>query len=263
MLEYYNNTTKTLTIPYIFNEELKDISTDTKYIIFSQNYENSEYSKFNREIKENVLPVSLHTLTFGFHFDQEIKENVLPTLLHTLTFSCKFNQEIKENVLPCSLHTLKFGWLYNQQIKENVLPNILHTLIFGCEFNQEININVLPKSLHTLIFNWRFNQDIKENVLPVSLHTLIFGWFFNQEIKENVLPCSIKKIGMYSHCNLINNLQLWIKEVYIMFSNGSKCNKEITNLPITLEKITISDEIYLKYITKIPFGCDIVIQKIE
>jgi hypothetical protein len=32
---------------------------------------------------------------------------------------------------------------------------------------------------------------------------------------------------------------------------------------MTLEKIIIEDEKYLKYITKIPFGCDIVIQKID
>jgi len=32
---------------------------------------------------------------------------------------------------------------------------------------------------------------------------------------------------------------------------------------MTLKKITIDDEKYLKYITKIPFGCKIVIQKIE
>ena len=38
-------------------------------------------------------------------------------------------------------------------------------------------------------------------------------------------------------------------------------NKELNNLPITLEKITIEDEKYLKYITKIPFGCDVIIQK--
>jgi hypothetical protein len=68
---------------------------------------------------------------------------------------------------------------------------------------------------------------------------------------------------MFSHCNLINNLPLWIEEVYIMFRYYDKYNKEITNLPITLKKIIIEDEIYLKYITKIPFGCDIVIQKIN
>jgi len=32
---------------------------------------------------------------------------------------------------------------------------------------------------------------------------------------------------------------------------------------MTLKKITIENEKYLKYITKIPFGCEIVIQKIE
>jgi hypothetical protein len=75
-----------------------------------------------------------------------------------------------------------------------------------------------------------------------------------------VFPCSIKKIYLYSHCDLINNLPLHIKEVYIMFSNNYNKNKEVSNLPITLEKIIIEDVKYLKYITKIPFSCDIVIK---
>jgi hypothetical protein len=32
---------------------------------------------------------------------------------------------------------------------------------------------------------------------------------------------------------------------------------------MTLEKIIIHNEKFLKYITKIPFGCDTIIQKIE
>jgi len=100
-------------------------------------------------------------------------------------------------------------------------------------------------------------------VLPNSLHTLTFGYYFDKEIKKNVLPKSIKKICLYSHCNLINNLPLWIEEVKIKFYYTNKYDKEINNLPITLEKIVIEDEKFLKYITKIPFGCDIVIQKIE
>jgi hypothetical protein len=122
-------------------------------------------------------------------------------------------------------------------------------------FNQEIKENVLPVSLHTLTFGHLFVQKIKENVLPVSLHTIIFGVSFNQEIKENVLPKSIKKIGLYSHCNLINNLPLHINEVYIKFVNNDKYDKEVNNLPITLEKIIIENKRYLKYIIKIPFGC--------
>jgi hypothetical protein len=57
-------------------------------------------------------------------------------------------------------------------------------------------------------------------------------------------------------------LPLHLEEVYIKFSNDI-IQKEVTNLPMTLEKIAIKDEKFLKYITKIPFGCDIVIQKIE
>jgi hypothetical protein len=218
MLKYYNNTTKTLTIPHKFNEELKDIPDNAEYIIFYNNYRKHEFSFYNKVIKENVLPVSLHTLTLSYNFNQEIKENVLPVSLHTLIFGHTFNQEIKENVLPVSLHMLTFGW--------------------------------------------NFDQEIKENVLPVSLHTLGFGFNFNQEIKENVLPKSIKYICLYSHCNFINNLPLQLEEIYIVFTDWTNIeHKEVNNLPITLERITIKDEKYLKYITKIPFGCDIVIHE--
>ena len=147
--------------------------------------------------------------------------------------------------------------------------NITKTLTIPCEFNEELKD--IPDDAQIIIFDedWKnieyseFNQKIKENVLPDNLHTLSFGWHFNQEIKEYVLPKSIKKISLYSHCNLKNNLPLWIEEVCIKFSNDDKYNKEVNNLPITLKKITIKDVYYLKYITKIPFGCNIVIQKIE
>ena len=110
MLKYYNNTTKTLTIPYDFNEVLKDIPDDTEIIIFDEDNENEKNSKFNQEIKENILPGNLHTLTFGICFNQEIKENVLPGNLHTINFGYHFNKEIKKNVLPDTLHTIKFGY---------------------------------------------------------------------------------------------------------------------------------------------------------
>jgi hypothetical protein len=74
---------------------------------------------------------------------------------------------------------------------------------------------------------------------------------------------SIKKINLFSHCNLINNLPLYLEEVYINFFKFDEYNKEVTNLPATLEKIIIKNEIYLKHITKIPFGCNVVIKKFE
>ena len=71
-----------------------------------------------------------------------------------------------------------------------------------------------------------------------------------------MIPESIKKIGLYSHCNFINNLPLHLVEIYIKFDDDDFYNKDITNLPITLEKIIINDEKYLKFITKIPFNVE-------
>ena len=146
--------------------------------------------------------------------------------------------------------------------------NITKTLTIPCEFNEVLKD--IPDDTEIIIFDEdyknnkysNFNQEIKENVLPDSLHTLRLGWCFNRVIKKNVLPKSIKKISLYSHCNLINNLPIWVEEVYINFSDDTKYDKEITNLPMTLEKIIIDNEKYLKYITKIPFNCDIIIKKL-
>ncbi len=95
----------------------------------------------------------------------------------------------------------------------------------------------MPDSLHTLRFSWKFIQEIKENVLPNSLHIITFSQRFNQEIKDNILLKSIKKICLFLYYNLINNLPLWIEEVYIEFNDNDDHDKVINNLPITLEKL--------------------------
>jgi hypothetical protein len=46
-------------------------------IIFKENKEKYIYSKFNKEIKQNVLSPPLHILIFGLYFNKEIKENVI------------------------------------------------------------------------------------------------------------------------------------------------------------------------------------------
>ena len=48
--EYHNEETNTLTIPFYYNEELKELSPDTKIIIFKENYQAREYSKFNKKV---------------------------------------------------------------------------------------------------------------------------------------------------------------------------------------------------------------------
>jgi hypothetical protein len=100
MLQYYNSHTKILTIPSNFNDEFANIPTDTIEIKFVTGrtciY---ELSIFNQEIKKNVLPNSLISLSFGCFFNKEIKENVLPNGLTYLQIGNCFNKIIKKNVL--------------------------------------------------------------------------------------------------------------------------------------------------------------------
>jgi hypothetical protein len=91
-IEHYNKDTKTLTIPYSFNEEIKDIPEETEIIIFSKNYRNKKYSKFNQKVDN--LQKFLTQITFGCY------------LTHLYFDNC-FNQPVDN--LPLSLTHLTFG----------------------------------------------------------------------------------------------------------------------------------------------------------
>jgi hypothetical protein len=257
MLQYYDTYKKILTIPYTYNQELIDIPTDTLQIIFQERY-NNKYSKFNQKIKENVLPLILTHLVFGFEFNQEIKENVFPQSLTHLTFGISFNQEIKENVLPLSLTHLTFGHYFNQEIKKNVLPLSLTHLVFGINFNQEIKENVLPLSLTELVFGISFNQEIKENVLPKNLTFLHLSNKFNKNIK---IPLSVKLLSCDVECAILNNIPEFIQNIVIVlfYNNNNKYNIPITNIPITVKKIYfIGPDTYINLLEKIPFDCVVI-----
>jgi hypothetical protein len=96
-IEHYNKDTKTLTIPYSFNEEIKDIPEETEIIIFSKNYRNKKYSKFNQKF--------LTQITFSCYFNQFVDN--LPKKLTHLYFDNCFNQPVDNLLL--SLTHLTFG----------------------------------------------------------------------------------------------------------------------------------------------------------
>jgi hypothetical protein len=100
VINYYNKETKTLTIPYIFNEELKDIPEETETIIFTENY---GFSVFDNSVDN--LPLSLTHLTFGYWFNKPVDN--LPLSLTHLTFGDRFNQPVDN--LPNNLTHLTFG----------------------------------------------------------------------------------------------------------------------------------------------------------
>lgn len=75
--EYYNEKASTLTIPFNFNEELKNLPFDIKIIIFEEYFPFWKYSNFNQRVDD--LPNTLTHLTFGSYFNQKI--NNLPNSL--------------------------------------------------------------------------------------------------------------------------------------------------------------------------------------
>ena len=140
MLKYYNSKTKTIIIPYDFNEELIDLPKDTKTIIFYEEYILDIFSHFNKPLTN--LPESLTHLTFGFNFNQPVVN------------------------LPKSLIHLTFGYCFNQSV--DCLPSRLTHLTFGCSFNQLVNC--LPENLTHLTFNWQFKQNASN--LPAGLQEI-------------------------------------------------------------------------------------------
>jgi hypothetical protein len=80
LIDYYNEETKTLTIPYDFNKELKDIPEETEIIIFSIDCLNFSY--FDKSVDN--LPNNLTHIIFGYFFNQKVDN--LPKNLTHLTF---------------------------------------------------------------------------------------------------------------------------------------------------------------------------------
>jgi hypothetical protein len=133
-VKHYNKDTKTLTIPHTFNEELKDIPEETEIIIFNQNCDNCEYSKFNQQVDK--LPKKLTHLTFGSRFNQYVDN--LPENLTHLILGFEFNQPVDN--LPKNLTHLTFGESFYQSVDN--LPKNLKEIIFYSKNN--INIKNIP-----------------------------------------------------------------------------------------------------------------------
>jgi hypothetical protein len=121
--EYYDDKTKTLKIPYDYDEELKNIPIETTEIIFLDLEAYKNFSKYNKPIDN--LPLSLTHLNLGHFFNQPV--NNLPTKLTHLTFGKNFNHYVDN--LPLSLTHLTFGEKFNKKVDK--LPLSLTHLTFG------------------------------------------------------------------------------------------------------------------------------------
>ena len=210
--EYYNIETKTLTLPYEFSEELKDLPLDTKIIIFERHYSKSEYSHFNQLVDE--LPNNLTRLTFGFSFNQLV-DNLPNTLTH-LTFGVCFNQLVDAT---CKNKIFTGAPKNNNVFDGDNLPENLTHLTFRNSFNQLVDN--LPENLTHLTFGVCFNQLVEDKEIIKT--------------KKNVSRTYIKKI----------NKSLVIKGCYNII-------KELFNGCLTSEKLKNISDNFVKFAYILP-----------
>ena len=109
-------------------------------------------------------------------------------------------------------------------------PKALRKITFKTKFNQEVDLSNLNKITHLI---WKCNKKVNLSNLS-NLTNLTFGWYFNQEVDLS---------------NLVNLNELYIgyhfdKDIDLSGMNNLKhfyyySNKEITNVPESLEEITL------------------------
>jgi hypothetical protein len=193
-VNYYNEKTQTLTIPYEFNDELCVLPSETQCVIFEENLSKGKISKFNQSV-DNNLPPNLTHLTFGGNFNQTV-DNLPSNLIH-LTFGYTFNQFV--NKLPINLTHLTFGVDFNQIIT-NYPPNLTH-LKFGHFFDQ--SVDNLPVNLTHLTFGHDFNQTTY-NIKVMKLFNNDFYKYFIEENKIIVDVQTTTKCKKRTNIKIIN-----------------------------------------------------------
>ena len=240
LIEFFDKETKTLSVPYYFDDSLKDIPKETETIIFIRE-EGYDYPCFNQKVnnlpqniicikfcgdfnqKVDKLPPKLKELTFGNQFTQKVDK--LPSTLTHLTFGYYFNQKVDN--LPLTLTHLTFGYRFNKSV-DNLPPNLTH-LTFSCKFNK--NIDKLSQTLTHLIFRNNFENEFNKSVdnLPPNLTHLYFFGFFNKSVDN--LP---KKITHLTFGFRFNKKIDYFPQNLTHLTFGQNFNKSLDKLPENL-----------------------------
>ena len=115
----------------------------------------------------------------------------------------------------------------------------------------DIAIDNLPDSITHLTFGNLFNKHVDN--LPNSITHLTFGIYFNQLVDN--LPNSITYLTLISRYKYFSDIPDNIDKIRIIFYDDD-CT--INNLPIHIKKIYVDSPDKIKFISKIPFGCEVI-----
>ncbi|AYV80314.1 MAG: hypothetical protein Gaeavirus30_4 [Gaeavirus sp.] len=198
----------------------------------------------------------------------------LPDTLKTLLI--KDNQSLTNMTFPIGLQRLELYDDYNCSLADIIFPDKLRFINFGKEISLE-NI-ILPKGIEKVGIEYDTWKTLVDLDYPESLTSVVF-WspkepkfkiriripsnfthiktnYRSIESKFVFFPETLHKLTILDRAKSLNDLPQSIEELHIQ----SVIN-DVTNLPINLKKIIISDmtheDIQKKFI-KLPYGCVII-----
>lgn len=263
-----------------FDQKLRDLPKSIKNLKIhaGTNLEQIPFLPKLEEIEINynynkIIPITscLKKIKTGSCFNQNIFKN-LPDTLETIIFASdsKFNFKID---YPSKLKVLELNDYYDHEI--NTLPDTVEKLKIG-RYHRQL-ITKFPKNLINLTYklydeNWNYKDERLINYITIekSINELsnlsklcIVPYGKGMNIKQ-----PLERLKIYININnfdILNNLCIDVSILKIVFINVNfyidKLN-DINNLPITLNKIIISEydaEIINKKFKKIPFDCEIIL----
>jgi hypothetical protein len=239
LLEYYDNETKTLTLPYNFNQKLKNIPKETQKIIFTENCNKQEYSNFDQLI--NDLPENLTCLILGYNFNKQIDK--LPVNLKYLTLRGIFNRTI--NNLPLNLTHLTFKCHFHKSI-ENLPINIENLIL---EIPYYYTDTKLQKSLPKFMPKFSKMKELKLNIgfynekidfLPQNLIKLFIG--DNIKSTRIFFPINLTHLTFDNYYDTDNLIDFCLPPnlTYLKFGLFSRSKKPLVNLPSKLTHLCLS-----------------------
>ena len=226
------------------------IMSDCRILIFSN------YNDPHTALKNNNLRFS--NLCFESLFNQPLNNSLLDLInLRELTFSVNFNQLLSNSLSTLiNLRELTFGAKFNQLLDDSLSTLInLRKLTFGYYFNR-----LLGDSLSTLInleeltFSYNFNRPLGDSLSNLTnLKKLTLGYKFNQVID---IPGWITKLVL--SCNLQSIID-YLPNSVVELELGFCFDLELNNLPSSIKKIIIRNQLYNKNLNNLPTGIELLV----
>ena len=223
----------------IFKPEFNDSLNNYTNVI--SNYKNLYFSNYN---DPNIILK---------HDNNQYSYNEYCALYNKSLFDHPLSDSLLDLI---NLRKLTFGHCFNHPLSDSLFNLInLQELRFSSNFNQLLN-NSLSNlhNLRELTFGYYFNRPLGDSLSNLhNLRKLTLGYKFNQVID---IPGWITKLVL--SCNLQSIID-YLPNSVVELELGFCFDLELNNLPSSIKKIIIRNQLYNKNLNNLPTGIELLV----